>query len=364
MALVKVTRQSLCRSSMVSNVNFLALRSLWQNTYHFKREFSNTSSIKVVTPLISSESKCLSRPSHNNNYLRRPFSQGLLSFCKTSSDTNRKYSQGSDGDGSKPPPSSNLMDFPLIVWPSTLMTLRNFFFATFIIKPYYDNEFSLASFREGAKQALVNVSEDLANGDLRKLSDRVTPECVQELAKTFPKLSLKQKCDLKVSLSDIFFSFPYQLGVIFEDNEKGEADKVFVEITMCYHIYRGLEEYLEDKPDVRDNSSPKMRGEFYTNADRIAIANYRFIREFTKGVDADWTINVINHFEPGAQDLPWPAEALPHLLQHYLACCCAPLTCCSIPLGTAVESSIRWWSCALPVMAVCFGSCQWSSKMV
>lgn len=64
----------------------------------------------------------------------------------------------------------------------------------------------------------MNVSEDLANGDLKKLPDRVTPECVQELDKTFSKLSLKQKCDLKVALPDIFFSFPYQLGVIFEDN--------------------------------------------------------------------------------------------------------------------------------------------------
>lgn len=57
--------------------------------------------------------------------------------------------------------------------------------------------------------------------------------------------------------------------------EKGEADRIFVEITMCYHIYRGFEEFMRDKPDIRDNSSAKIRGEYYSNADRITIANYR-----------------------------------------------------------------------------------------
>lgn len=32
--------------------------------------------------------------------------------------------------------------------------------------------------------------------------------------------------------------------------------------------------------------------------DKISICNYRFIKEFTKGVDSDWTVNVVNHFKP------------------------------------------------------------------
>lgn len=35
--------------------------------------------------------------------------------------------------------------------------------------------------------------------------------------------------------------------------------------------------------------------------DMICICNYRFIKEFTKGVDSDWTVNIVNHFK--ASDL-------------------------------------------------------------
>ncbi|XP_018006621.1 m-AAA protease-interacting protein 1, mitochondrial [Hyalella azteca] len=192
-----------------------------------------------------------------------------------------------------------LMDFPWIIWPSLLLTLRNWFFTHFIIKPYYDPEFSMPAFREGAKQALVSVSEDLARGDLKSLTGRVTQECISQLRESFPRLSLKQKSDLRVGLSDIFFSFPYQLGVIFQPENEGKMDRIFVEITMCYHIYRDFQEFIQDKEDIRDNSFIHQNADFYNEADRITIANYRFIREFTKGTNDDWTINVINHFKPG-----------------------------------------------------------------
>ena len=58
---------------------------------------------------------------------------------------------------------------------------------------------------------------------------------------------------------------------------------------MCYHALSGLHE-LQDQGYVMSNM-PEYR-------DRVYILNYRFIREFTKGVQDEWTINAINHFRP------------------------------------------------------------------
>lgn len=47
-----------------------------------------------------------------------------------------------------------LMDFPEIVWPSALNSLKNWITIQFIIRPYFDSEFQLKDFIYGAKQAL------------------------------------------------------------------------------------------------------------------------------------------------------------------------------------------------------------------
>lgn len=56
------------------------------------------------------------------------------------------------------PPSNKLPplmpDFPKIVWPSLLKSIRNFILATFIIKPYFDKEFNLPDFVAGSKKAV------------------------------------------------------------------------------------------------------------------------------------------------------------------------------------------------------------------
>lgn len=46
------------------------------------------------------------------------------------------------------------MEFPEIIWPSALNTLKNWITIQFIIRPYFDSEFQLKDFIFGAKQAL------------------------------------------------------------------------------------------------------------------------------------------------------------------------------------------------------------------
>lgn len=82
------------------------------------------------------------------------------------------------------------------------------------------------------------------------------------------------------------------MGIIFNDEEKTEQ-KRFVEITMVYHALRGLSIMRSrgEEPPMNMGMLPEYRT-------RISISNYRFIREYTKGVNSDWTINLLNHFKP------------------------------------------------------------------
>lgn len=46
------------------------------------------------------------------------------------------------------------MNFPQIIWPSLIKSIRNFILTTFIIKPYMDREFNLPDFVLGSKKAV------------------------------------------------------------------------------------------------------------------------------------------------------------------------------------------------------------------
>lgn len=51
------------------------------------------------------------------------------------------------------------MEFPQVVWPSIIKSIRNVILTTFIIKPYLDREFNVPDFVKGSKKA-VEVSFD------------------------------------------------------------------------------------------------------------------------------------------------------------------------------------------------------------
>lgn len=47
-----------------------------------------------------------------------------------------------------------VMEFPNIIWPSVLKTIKNWVMINFIIKPYFDKEFDMSDFVGGTKHAL------------------------------------------------------------------------------------------------------------------------------------------------------------------------------------------------------------------
>ncbi|CAG9792392.1 unnamed protein product [Diatraea saccharalis] len=181
-----------------------------------------------------------------------------------------------------------LMEFPPIVWPSFIKFIKNWMFSNFIIRPYLEPEFSLAEFIEASKHAVQVVSEALQKSDFKALEGLVDKDAIEALKTAVSQLSVSQRQLLGIDKEDIFYAFPYQVGVIFDDSEKR-----WVEITMCYHVLKGLKSLQEsgDLPPISLGVQPEFQ-------DKIFILNYRFIREFTKGVEDSWWVNIVNHFQP------------------------------------------------------------------
>lgn len=93
------------------------------------------------------------------------------------------------------------------------------------------------------------MSSKLVGGDLSQLQDLVTPEAIAELKPVVQKLSMTQRKQLEINESDIYLSFPYQIGIMFDDaNDK--LQKRWVEITMVFHVMRGLTEMRERGEEI------------------------------------------------------------------------------------------------------------------
>ena len=101
---------------------------------------------------------------HNNPSQPFLFNNNVTSNCggalfqdnsKTFQTINRNYST--------PTPPENdewkktlpvLMEFPNLVWPSVFKTIKNWIMVNFIVKPYFDQEFTMTDFVDGTKHAL------------------------------------------------------------------------------------------------------------------------------------------------------------------------------------------------------------------
>ncbi|TMW54639.1 hypothetical protein DOY81_000170 [Sarcophaga bullata] len=207
--------------------------------------------------------------------------------------------QRNDNDDNKDMPDHGhgrtlprLMNFPEIMWPSMLNSIKNWIMVQFIIRPYMDREFNIRDFCLGAKKAMQVVSSKLMNGEFTALNDLVTTEALTELKPVIQKLSVSQRRQLEVKESDIYLTFPYQVGIMFDEtNEK--VQKRWVEITMVFHVLRGLQEMRDSGEEI-----PWNMGTLPEYQDKVFVCNYRFIKEFTTGHESDWTINIVNHFKP------------------------------------------------------------------
>lgn len=66
----------------------------------------------------------------------------------------------------------------------------------------------------------MHVSSELSKGNFEALDDLITKPSLEEIKRNFAKFSLQQRLELAVVKEDIFFSFPYQIGMIFTNEVK------------------------------------------------------------------------------------------------------------------------------------------------
>jgi len=205
----------------------------------------------------------------------------------------------------------DLMDFPRLIWPRFFLVVQNMIY-TYIIRTYMDEEFDIQEFDRGARQALSIVSQKLASGKLDELEGLVDTRILAEISQKLGTFSVFQRELLAVDVKDIFFSFPHRIGVIMpdqepprdpfarsavntEDNAGSRPPQTrYVEITVVFHILRG---FLEKSKESQNFSIRH----FINSEDRnnVMVCNYRFFRDFTKGVqNPTWIINMMNHFLP------------------------------------------------------------------
>lgn len=178
----------------------------------------------------------------------------------------------------------NLMNFPIITWPHLIHSIRNWFLYKFIINAYFDSKFSYEEFTQGAKQALIHVSSLISRGDFGALNGLLTKEALSEIQTNWQYFNDNQRFLLKIKKEDLFFTFIHQIGIIFD---AVDSKKRFVEIMVVFHALSDFDKI--DQASVNLNDMGKYQ-------DRITICNYRFIREYTKDVEGEWQINLLNHF--------------------------------------------------------------------
>lgn len=192
-------------------------------------------------------------------------------------------------DSSKRPDEVNnikLMDFNEIVWPNVFKSIKNMFMA-FLIRGYYDNQFDPKGFLKGAEQAVATVSSSISSGDFNSLNGLVTEEALEEIKKNYYRLSHDQRKFIAIDTKDLFLKLIYEIGMIFDD----ESKRKFVEITALMQGFHGL-------GNLRNQSVEELSKAMESSPDQIYICNYRFIKEYTKGVEGSWVINKLNHFCP------------------------------------------------------------------
>ena len=135
---------------------------------------------------------------------------------------------------------------------------------------------------EGAKSAVEFVSNKIADGDFDRLQDSnaLTDDCFRDIVLNSSKFSMDQRRLIALSKDDIIYDFVYQIGVMLDDNRNTRH----VEITYTAH-------YIPDK-HAAVNDEMQGFAEFQRS---IIVLTYRFIRNYTKGVEDSWTINGLNH---------------------------------------------------------------------
>lgn len=80
----------------------------------------------------------------------------------------------------------------------------------------------MKEFARGAKHALFVISRALSVGDVDSLQDLVDKQALAEIKQNLSRYSADSLAALAIhNPEDVYLTFPYQVGIIMNDTEKG-----------------------------------------------------------------------------------------------------------------------------------------------
>lgn len=120
----------------------------------------------------------------------------------------------------------------------------------------------------------------------------VDDDTIDKMRHVVGSMTPEQRQWIVVNESDIQWIFPYEIQFITKESSVTNKSRFFVEIMVVIHAYRDTDIELSD---LLGKPNAEVMDKLEKN---YSVANYRFIKEFTKGVEDDWTINHILHVKP------------------------------------------------------------------
>nr|XP_057937360.1 m-AAA protease-interacting protein 1, mitochondrial [Doryrhamphus excisus] len=158
----------------------------------------------------------------------------------------------------------------------------------FLIRAYFDSDFNINEFTQGAKQAFCHVSKLLSQCRFDALDGLVANDLIGKLEEKCSLLPLMYKTALSAEPDEVMYTTPGDVGIYYDDNGRR-----FVSILMRFWYLTSAQ--LPDDTLEGTRIFQVALGEAETQTKRLLTANYEFQREFTKGVAPDWTITRIEH---------------------------------------------------------------------
>ncbi|KAK5861566.1 hypothetical protein PBY51_022951 [Eleginops maclovinus] len=158
----------------------------------------------------------------------------------------------------------------------------------FLIRAYFDKEFRIEEFTEGAQQAFSHVSRLLAKCQLDALEGLVAKDLIGKLEQKLNLLPSNYKKALSVELEEIMYTTPGDVGIYYDDD-----GRKFVSILMRFWYLTSAR--IPDDTMEGTRVFEVALGEGEPETKRLLTAHYEFQREFTKGVAPAWTITRIEH---------------------------------------------------------------------
>ncbi|XP_060909925.1 m-AAA protease-interacting protein 1, mitochondrial [Labrus mixtus] len=159
----------------------------------------------------------------------------------------------------------------------------------FLIRAYFDREFRIEDFTEGAKQAFSHVSGLLSRSQFEGLEGLVAKDLIGKLQEKFSLLPLSYKKALSAGPEEIMCTTLADVGIYYDDD-----GRKFVSILMRFW-YLTSARLPDDTVEGARIFQVASGAEGEAETKRLLTANYEFQREFTKGVTPEWTITRIEH---------------------------------------------------------------------